>query len=217
MKLYQVRKGQFVYYKNELHKVYSVKPTFKLSIHLIRLKDLEQRLARAGEVDRYKPQPRDSFIFNHTRYTLNNHERPKEGDYILITKPNPDFMDHYSLNEIEKVATVEDNGVITYKSNGIKHNEYMLMVPGREDGSKSIDNEKHTDIEDTDTDEADRSPDGAVIEGPYIGDVFSNGSMQTMVTAIHNDTVTLGGDLQVAKKELADPGRWTFLYHLTDE
>ncbi len=29
MKLFQVRKGQFVFYENELHKVYSVKPMFK--------------------------------------------------------------------------------------------------------------------------------------------------------------------------------------------
>lgn len=47
MKLFQVRKGQFVFYENELHKVYSVKPMFKKSVHMYRLKDMKQVLTTA--------------------------------------------------------------------------------------------------------------------------------------------------------------------------
>src|SRR5690625_6898007 len=82
MKLYNVRKGQFVYYNNELHKVYSVKPFFKQSVHLIRLKDFEQILTTAKEINYYKPKHLDSFICNHERYTLHKDVKAKVGDYI---------------------------------------------------------------------------------------------------------------------------------------
>ncbi|MFC6604378.1 hypothetical protein ACFQDF_27080 [Ectobacillus funiculus] len=62
MKLYQVRKGQFVYYNNELHKVYGVKPMYKLSVHLIKLRDLTQHITKAASVEKYIPRENDSFI-----------------------------------------------------------------------------------------------------------------------------------------------------------
>src|SRR5690625_1356527 len=91
MKLYNVRKGQFVYYNNELHKVYSVKPFFKQSVHLIRLKDFEQILTTAKEINYYKPKHLDSFICNHERYTLHKDVKAKVGDYILVINPRPDI------------------------------------------------------------------------------------------------------------------------------
>jgi hypothetical protein len=106
VKLYQVRKGQFVYYNNELHKVYGVKPIYKKSVHLIRLRDLTQDLTNAVSVERYKPKEFDSFIFNHKAYTLKKDRKAEEGDYILIHNPMPDSLDTYSLNEIEVVEEV---------------------------------------------------------------------------------------------------------------
>ena len=51
----------------------------------------------------------------------------------------PDSLDTYSLNEIDVVETVDKQGVITSNSHGIKHNEYLLMVPGRASDSHPID------------------------------------------------------------------------------
>ena len=70
MKLLQVRKGQFVYFKNELHKVYSVKPLAKKSVLMFRVKDMEQFEAKADEVTYYKPKHLDSLMLMGTRYTL---------------------------------------------------------------------------------------------------------------------------------------------------
>lgn len=79
MKLYQVRKGQFVYFNNELHRVYSVKPMYKQSVHLVKLKDLTQHLTNASKVERYKPMHLDSFIFNNKPFTLHKEKKLKKG------------------------------------------------------------------------------------------------------------------------------------------
>ncbi|MBW9235413.1 hypothetical protein JQK62_25090, partial [Leptospira santarosai] len=99
---------------------------------------LSQHISSAAEIEKYQPKELDSFIFNRNIYTLSKDRKAEEGDYILITNPTPDYLDHYSLNEIEVVATVESKGVITTKSNGVRHNEYLLMVPGRHEHSNPI-------------------------------------------------------------------------------
>ncbi|HEU5139845.1 MAG TPA: hypothetical protein VFT51_07715 [Bacillales bacterium] len=224
VKLFQVRKGQLVYYQNELHRVYSVKPVYKQSIHLVRLRDLEQRLCEAGDIERYKPQSLDSFVFDHNRYTLHRDQKAEKGDYILITKPSPEYMDYYFLNEIEKVAIVEKNGVVTNRSNGIKHREYMVMVPGREEGSTPIDYQDSRETkepEDPDVDSSQSSKDNAgAVQDPGIGDVYkknnSGTSIEAMVVAVQSETIILGGNLQVSKEELMDTEKWTFLYSLLE-
>lgn len=224
MKLYQVRKGQFVYYNNELHRVYSVKPLYKQSVHLIRLRDLTQHLTKAARVERYKPQNLDSFVFNRQAFTLCNDRKAEEGDYILITNPHPDSLDYYSLNEIEIVSTVEKNGVITTKSNGIRHSEYLLMVPGRKEDSRPIDYQDGGNMvdEDLNTFESDQlETNNLDLEMPNIGDVYKKNNsdilIKTMVVSIHGETISLGGDLQLSKEELADTTKWQFLYNLQDK
>ncbi|MGG3195296.1 hypothetical protein [Priestia aryabhattai] len=224
MKLYQVRKGQFVYYNNELHRVYSVKPLYKQSVHLIRLRDLTQHLTKAARVERYKPQNLDSFAFNRQAFTLCNDRKAEEGDYILITNPHPDSLDYYSLNEIEIVSTVEKNGVITTKSNGIRHSEYLLMVPGRKEDSRPIDYQDGGNMadEDLNTFESHQlETNNLDLEMPNIGDVYKKNNsdilIKTMVVSIHGETIFLGGDLQLSKEELADTTKWQFLYNLQDK
>jgi hypothetical protein len=224
VKLYQVRKGQFVYYNNELHRVYSVKPLYKQSVHLIRLRDLTQHLTKAARVERYKPQNLDSFVFNRQAFTLCNDRKAEEGDYILITNPHPDSLDYYSLNEIEIVSTVEKNGVITTKSNGIRHSEYLLMVPGRKEDSRPIDYQDGGNMvdEDLNTFESDQlETNNLDLEMPNIGDVYKKNNsdilIKTMVVSIHGETIFLGGDLQLSKEELADTTKWQFLYNLQDK
>src|SRR5699024_9664867 len=130
MKLINVSKGQFVYYENELHKVYSIKPLFKQSVHLVRIRDFEQAIVTAKEITYDRPKHLDSYIGIGQRYTLDKTARAKVGDYILVINPKPDSLDHHHLHAIELVSSMEENGVISNKSNGIKHTEYWVMTPG---------------------------------------------------------------------------------------
>jgi hypothetical protein len=221
VKLYQIRKGQFVYYNNELHKVYGVKPMYKLSVHLIKLRDLTQHITNAASVEKYIPKELDSFIFKHKVYTLINNRKPEEGDFILINNPNPDTLDHYSLNEIEVVETVDNKGVITSDSNGIKHNEYLLMVPGRASDSHPIDYKDMVNIEEGYFDDI-----GHQIIHPYgeiaskLGDIYkkkdSDVLFEAMVVAIKGQTVYLGSGLELSQEELMDTDKWEFQYNLFD-
>ncbi|WP_075619165.1 hypothetical protein [Paenisporosarcina indica] len=218
MKLFQLRKGQFVYYQNELHRVYSVKPMVKKSVHLMKLKDLSQHICSAAEVDKYQPKELDSFIFNKNVYTLSKYRKAEEGDFILITNPNPDYLDHYSLNEIEVVASVENKGVITNKYNGIRHNEYLLMVPGRDDNSNRI---EYRDIQDIEESNIQDHSDVISDLLPTIGDVYrkndTNAAIDAMVVAIQGNTIILGGGLELPHEELMNNEKWEFLYSLLDK
>ncbi|CAM3184057.1 hypothetical protein FITA111629_08605 [Filibacter tadaridae] len=220
MKLINVRKGQFVYFQNKLHKVYSIKTFFKQSIHLIRLEDFEQQLATAKDIDFYKPKHLDSFIYIQKRYTLNKDVKAKVGDYILVINPKPDSLDHHHLHAIEMVSSIEKNGVISNKSNGIKHNEYWVMVPGLEDGATIIDLQ-HPDEKTAENQESLRGetdlPNTYI---PKIGDVYqrndSDPIMQAMVVAIQGQNVYLGGDLEVKMNILADKEKWSYVQNVLD-
>jgi hypothetical protein len=221
VKLYQVRKGQFVYYNNELHKVYGVKPMYKLSIHLIKLRDLTQHITNALSVEKYKPKELDSFNFNHKAYTLRKDRNAEAGDYILINNPMPDSLDTYSLNEIELVETADNKGVITSNSHGVKHNEYLLMVPGRAADSNPIDYKDKENGEDESL--MDIGSLGTTTSGllPSLGDIYKkkdNDSLfEAMVVAIKEQTVYLGGGIEVTQEELLNTDQWEFQYNLLDK
>lgn len=244
MRLFNVRKGQFVYFENELHKVYSVMPFFKQSIHLIRLNDLEQKLAKAREIDLYRPTHLDSFIYNEVRYTLKNDVRAEVGDLILVIDPRPDSLDQHHLHAIETVTSIEHNGVITNKANGIKHNEYWVLVPGLLDGANLVDYQNPEEVIDelsTETDTSTQYEDLGVEalvdvnvgeidpqspyptnELPVVGDVFQkvddNSFITAMVVGMEDDTIYLGlgENKAVPKDELTNPEKWTFLYHIVN-
>lgn len=220
MKLINVRRGQFVYYDNILHKVYAVKPFFKQSVHLIRLHDFEQVMVTAKEITYYKPKDKDSFIVNGKRYTLNSNRRAIVGDYILVIKPNPDSLDSHHLNAIELVSSVEDTGVISNKSNGIKHNEYWVLDAGKTEGATVIDKqvagekllEEDLGILET------VHPDLAM---PQIGDVYQKNDeepfFQAMVLAIKGRTVYLGGDKTVQVEDIMDTDKWTYVINIREQ
>jgi len=218
VKLYQVRKGQFVYFNNELHKVYGVKPMYKKSVHLLRLRDLSQHLAKAIEVERYKPKEGDSFVFNHQPYTLSKDRRAVEGDYILIHNPRPDALDTYTLNEIEVVEKSDAKGVITGNSHGVKHHEYMLMIPGRLQDCHPIDFKDYA--LGADSDEA-LTPPPVEQRIPQLGDIYikRDGSdySEVMVTAIKGQTVYLGDGTEIVKEDLMDADKWEFLYNFLEK
>jgi hypothetical protein len=220
MKLYQVRKGQFVYYNNELHKVYGVKPMYKLSVHLLRLRDLTQHITNAASVERYRPKDMDSFTFNHKAYTLYQNRKAEVGDYVLIHNPMPDSLDTYTLNEIDVAESVDQRGVITSNSHGIKHYEYLLMVPGRAPDSHRIDyqNAEGTEAEDL-QDITSNLPNSELL--PTLGDIYkkkdSHEAVEAMVIAIKGGTVYLGGGLELSQEELMNTDKWEFLYNLLDK
>ncbi|RFU69872.1 hypothetical protein D0469_08550 [Peribacillus saganii] len=218
MKLYQVRKGQFVYYNNELHKVYGVKHMYKLSVHLLKLRDLSQHITNAASVEKYIPKELDSFIFNHKAYTLINNRKPEAGDYILINNPDPDTLDHYSLNDIEVVEKVDKNGIITSDADGIKHNEYLLMVPGRAPDGRPIDYQDMANIEEDNFDEAGQITYGEL--SAKLGDIYKNKEsdslFEAMVVAIKGQTVYLGGGLGLSQEELMDTNKWEFQFNPFD-
>jgi hypothetical protein len=221
VKLYQVRKGQFVYYNNELYKVYGVKPMYKLSVHLIKLRDLTQHITNAASVEKYKPKEDDSFVFNHKAYTLRKDRNAVSGDYILINNPMPDSLDTYSLNEIEWVETADNKGVITGNSHGVKHNEYLLMVPGRAAESNPIDYKDRANAEDESLTDSGTlgMPTSELL--PSLGDIYKKKDNETiveaMVVAIKDQTVYLGGGLEITQDELTNTEKWEFLYNLLDK
>jgi len=220
MKLVNVRKGQFVYYQNKLHKVYSVKAFFKQSIHLIRLENFKQQLAMAKEIDFYKPKHLDSFVYNQKGYTLNKDTKAKVGDYILVINPKPDSMDHHHLNAIEIVSSVERNGVISNLSNGIRHDEYWVMVPGIEDGATIIDlqdpNAEMAEEQESQPSETDLTE----TYTPRIGDVYQKNDcdpiVQAMVVSIQGQNVYLGGNLEVEMDILTDNEKWSYVLNVMD-
>lgn len=217
MNLLNVRRGQFVYYKNQLHKVYSVKPFFRQSVHLIRLKDYRQELAQAKEINLLKPRHLDSFICYHKRYTLHKSQKADIGDYILVINPSPDYLDNHYLNAIEMVASIESNGVISNRANGIKHNEYWVMVPDLLEGARIIDLQNPNIETLNGQDDSQAEPYLPETYTPKIGDVFQTNDndqmLQTMVIAVEDKTIFLGGGIKLKKNRLLNPSKWTYLYN----
>ncbi|WBX80400.1 hypothetical protein PD280_00420 [Virgibacillus salarius] len=222
MKLFQVRKGQFVFYKNELHKVYSVKPMFKKSVHLYRLKDMQQILTKASEIELYRPQHNDTFIFYGKRYTIDKNKMPEPGDYILIIKPAPDFLDHYSLNAIEKVDSVEDGNVVTTRDNGVKHSEYVVMVLGKADASQEIayyDKSlvpEEQQIQDESISYLAES-DGSL--KPVVGDIYIDIANETkaMIVAMTEDEVVFGHGVRVHVADLLNEENYKLVYRFEED
>lgn len=221
MKLYQIRKGQFVYYNNELHRIYGVKQMYKQSVHAIRLRDLTQVLTTAASVEKYKPKEHDSFVFNRHVYTLSK-RNAEEGDHVLIHNPKPDSLDTYSLNEIDVVESSDKNGVTTNNSHGLKHYEYLVMEPGRADNSNPID---YQSMEGVDAENLDDSALGPVIttsseQLPRVGSIYrkkvDDELLEAMVIAIKGQKIYLGGGLEVPLDELSNSDKWEVVYHLLD-
>ena len=202
-------------------RVYAVKPVYKLSVHLIKLRDLTQHITNAASVEKYKPKEFDSFIFNHKAYTLRKDRNAEAGDYILINNPMPDSLDTYSLNEIELVETADNKGVITSNSHGVKHNEYLLMVPGRAADSNPIDYKDKENTEDESW--TDNGTLGMPISEqlPSLGDIYKKKDndliFEAMVVAIKDQSVYLGGGLEITQEELMNTEKWEFLYNLLDK
>jgi len=212
MRLINVRKGQFVYYQNRLHKVYSVKPFFRQSVHLIRLSDLEQVIVTAREIDLYRPQHLDSFVYNKQRFTLDKHAQAEVGDYILVINPRPDSLDRHHLHAIEIVSSIEEKGVISNKMNGIKHNEYWVMVEGLADGATKID-WQNPDLKVEEDELIDQFLEETYY--PKVGNVYQKNDseplLHVMVIAIEGQTVYLGNGEKISINDLNDSTKWSLI------
>lgn len=222
MKLLQVRKGQFVYYKNELHKVYSIRPLSRLSILLYRIKDMEQVSCRADEITLHKPRNLDSFMLMGTRYTLRKDAEPIEDGYILITHPDPGHLDHYSLNEFEKVQEVIDRKVYTTLLNTVKPKEFMTMVPGVEEDSNPIGYLDESLITEEQREEDLQLEKEALADAaikPSVGDIYINldNGIKAMVVAVIGDEVILGHGERMKADDLIESDSWTLIYITNEE
>lgn len=222
MKLLQVRKGQFVYYKNELHKVYSVKPLSRLSVLLYRIKDMEQVACKAEEIKLHRPQHMDSFMLMGTRYTLRKDALPVEEGYILITHPDPGHLDHYGLNEFEKVSELIDGKVYTTLLNTVKPKEYMTMVPGVAEDSHSIDYLDTTLVTEEQVAHEQELEKDALLDSaasPSVGDIYLNldNGIKAMIVAIVDEEVVLGHGERIAIDELVKSDSWTLIYITNEE
>lgn len=219
MNIFNVRKGQLVYYNNELHQVYSVKPFFRQSVHLIRLRDFKQELTTARTISLHRPQHLDSFTFNRNVYTLDKDKMAAVGDRVMVVYPSPDYLDHHYLNAIEMVASIESNGIISTEENGIKHREYWVMVPDVLEGAKNIDLYDESILPEEDATPTDDN--AAAIGKPRIGDIYEHikrdPSSRLMVIGIQDENVYLSGGYKVKKKELANEEEWLFQHHVTEE
>ncbi|MFC3040138.1 hypothetical protein ACFOGI_07720 [Virgibacillus xinjiangensis] len=221
MKLYQVRKGQFVFFQNELHKVYAVRPVYKKPVLLYRLKDMQRIQAKPGEIESIRPQNNDTFIFYGKRYTIENQKEPEEGDYILIHRPAPDLLDHYSLNEIEKVGYVEEGNVLTTRDNGVKRKEYVVMTPGRSEGAREIAYQDASIVSESQM--ADDESIAYLIESdeslkPLVGDIYIDVHQQTkaMIVAMTEDEVIFGHGVRVHVAELLDKNNFELVYQVDE-
>lgn len=221
MKLLQVRKGQFVYYNNELHKVYTINPLAKKSVHMYRVKDMEQVTSKAEEITLHRPRHMDAFMLMGNWYTIREDLEPEVDGYILVTKPDPKPMSHYGLNEFEKVEQIEDRTVVTARQNPIKRKEFVVLREGLEEGSRNI---AYQDLS--------KVPEAQIAEDaklaaklsrtqeiqPNIGDIYLNlhNGGRSMVVAVMGDDVWLGHGEKLKIEDLLDADHWTLVYVNTE-
>ncbi|MET3575978.1 hypothetical protein ACFFIY_03735 [Bhargavaea ullalensis] len=221
MKLYQVRKGQFVFYENELYKVYSINPLARKSVHMYRVKDMEQATGKADELTYHRPQHMDSFMFYGKRYTLREDREPEVDGFVLVTKPDPEPMSHYGLNEFEKVDQLEGKTVLTSRQNIIKRKEFIVMSDGMDEGARDI-SYQNPEIVTEDQLEADRRLERKLSREqeiqPNIGDIYLNlhDGSRSMVVAVVEDDVYLGHGEKFPIRELLNSDHWTLVYVNTD-
>ena len=221
MNILQVRKGQFVYYKNELHKVYSVRPLSRLSVLMYRIKDMEQVSCKAEEISLYKPKHLDSFMLLGARYTARKDERAVVDGYILITNPDPGHLDHYSLNEFEKVGELIDDKVHTTLHNTVKPKEFLVMVPGVQPESNQIDYRDYSIVteEQLEADhQLEKNAEKEAAITPSVGDIYINldNGIKAMVIAVIDDEVVLGHGERMKSADLFKSDSWNLIY-VTDE
>lgn len=222
MNILQVRKGQFVYYKNQLHKVYSVRPLSRLSILMYRIKDMEQVSCKAEEISLYRPKHLDSLMLLGARYTLRKDVIAAVDGYILITHPDPGYLDHYTLNEFEKVGQLIDDKVYTTLLNTVRPKEFLVMVPGVQDESNGIDYLDASLITDENLEE-DRKLEAQVEEEasvkPSVGDIYLNldNGIKAMVVAVIEDEVVLGHGDRINVADLFESDSWNLIYVNEDE
>ena len=222
MNLLQVRKGQFVYYKNELHKVYSVRPLSRLSIKLFRIKDMEQVNCRADEISLHRPQHLDSFMFLGVRYTLRKDKGAEVDGYILITRPDPGQLDHYTLNEFEKVGELIGDKVYTTLYNTVKPKEFLVMEPGVAPESKAIDYFDQSLVTEEQL-EGDRQLEAnanvETLKKPSVGDIYINldNGIKSMIVALVDDEAIMGHGERVKAIDLFESDSWNVIYATGEE
>jgi hypothetical protein len=94
------------------------------------------------------------------------------------------------------------------------------MVPGRANGSTSIDyqNSEGVDAENLQDGDSNSLHNQNNEPFPAIGDIYKNDEgYEAMVVALKGSTVYLGGGLELSQEELMNSAKWEFLYNLLDK
>jgi hypothetical protein len=113
--------------------------------------------------------------------------------------------------------------VVTTRDNGVKHNEYVVMVPGRAEASQEIayydkskvpeeqqlQDESITYLSDSDED----------IVKPVVGDVFLDveNNTKAMVIAMTETEVILGNGIQVHITDLMDEEKYKVVFRILED
>jgi len=189
---------------------------------MYRIKDMVQVSCRAEEISLYRPKHLDSLMLLGARYTLRNDVKAVVDEYILITHPDPGHLDHYSLNEFEKVGELVDDKVYTTLLNTVKPKEFLVMVPGEQSESNNIDYLDKSLITEADLEEdrkleVDTEKVAAV--SPSVGDIYINfdNGIKAMVVAVIEDEVVLGHGERIKMDDLFESDSWNLIYVTEEE
>src|SRR5699024_9226736 len=129
-------------------------------------------------------------------------------------------LDHHHLHAIELVSSMEENGVISNKSNGSKHTEYWVMTPELVDGANVIGQQHKNEHADTSKHEALHQA-YADTAATQMGQVSQKNDsvpvLQAMGVAIEGRTVYLGSNIVVQSEEITDTDKWSLVLHVHDQ
>src|SRR5699024_6977364 len=132
-----------------------------------------------------------------------------------------DFLDHYSLNEIEKVESVENGNVVTTRDNGVKHHEYVVLVHGKADASQEIAYyDKSLVSEEQLLEDESISYLAETVEKlkPVVGDIYHDVKNDTkaMVVAMTDEEVVFGHGVRVTVQEVMDEDDYQVIYRFDE-
>lgn len=125
------------------------------------------------------------------------------------------------MNEIEKVESVENGNVNTTRDNGVKHNEYVVMVPGRQDASQEIayyDKNLVPEEQQLKDESISYLAENDDTLKPAVGDIYvdTRSNTKAMIVAMTEDEVIFGHGLRVHVAELLDETSFELIYQFED-
>ncbi len=125
------------------------------------------------------------------------------------------------MNEIEKVDSVEDGNVVTTRDNGVKHSEYVVMVPGKTEDSEDIayyDKALVSEAQLQEDETVGLSEENDNFDGPVVGDIYydAENNVKAMIVAMTDDEVIFGHQVRAHVKDLMDENKYKLIYRFEE-